>query len=55
MITLPEWDSSECLVAVQAAQSMAHRFREDIAIQDDLSVVLLSDAQKPILEIIRYE
>jgi len=51
---MPEWDSEDCLVAIQAAQSMADRFREHVAIQEDLSVVLLRDADKPALEIILY-
>lgn len=45
----------DCRLAVEAANSMSIRFKEDVAIQDDLSVVLLRDAQRPILEIIRHE
>ena len=51
---IQEYDSGDAMVAVQAAQSMSLRFREDVAIQDDLSVVLLRDAKRTILEIVRY-
>lgn len=49
-----EFDSDDCQVAIQAAQSMARRFREDIAIMPNLAVILLRHAQQPPLEIIRY-
>lgn len=52
---IEEYDSADAMVAVQAAQSMCLRFREDVAIQDDLSVVLLRDAQRIVLEIVRYD
>jgi len=49
-----EFDSDDCQVAIQAAQSMARRFQEDIAIMPDLAVILLRNAQHTPLEIIRY-
>lgn len=54
-IDWPQFDSDDCQVAVQAAQSMAKRFREDIAIMPNLAVVLLRHTQQTPLEIIRYQ
>lgn len=50
-----QFSSDDCKVAIQAAESMASRFREDVAIMPDLAVVLLRDAQQTPLEIIRYQ
>lgn len=54
-IDWPEFDSDDCQVAVQAAQSMARRFQQDVAIMSDLAVVLLRHAKQTPLEIIRYQ
>jgi hypothetical protein len=40
-------------IAVQAAMQMAERFGEDVAIMADLSVMLLREADSPLIEIIR--
>jgi hypothetical protein len=40
-------------IAVQAAMQMAERFGEDVAIMDNLSVLLLKEASSPCIEIIR--
>ena len=40
-------------IAVQAAMQMAERFGEDVAIMDNLSVLLLREADSPYIEIIR--
>jgi hypothetical protein len=40
-------------IAVQAAMQMAERFGEDVAIMDNLSVLLLKEANSPCIEIIR--
>ena len=53
-IDWPEFDSDDCQVAIQAAQSMAKRFQQDVAIMPDLAVILLRHAQQTPLEIIRY-
>lgn len=50
-----QFNSDDCMIAVQAAHSMANKFREDVAIQSDLSVVLLRERQQPVLEIVRYD
>jgi len=52
---VPEFDSEDCQLALQAAVSMSRRFREDIAIMDDLRVVKLCDAIGSPLEIIRHQ
>lgn len=54
-IDWPEFNSDDCNVAIQAAQSMTNRFKEDVAIMPNLAVVLLRHAQQPPLEIIRYQ
>lgn len=40
-------------IAVQAATQMAERFGEDVAIMDNLSVLLLREVSSPCIEIIR--
>jgi len=47
-------DSEDVRLAVQAATQSARRLGEDMAIQQDLSVVPFSQAKEPPLEIIRY-
>jgi len=46
-------DPDDYRIAVQAAMQMAERFREDVAIMDNLSVLLLREADSPSIEIIR--
>lgn len=50
LVTEPE----DAQIALQAAESMAARFHQDIAIMPDLSVVMLNAATEPPLEIVRY-
>ncbi len=47
------YSSDDAKIALQAAESMAFRFGEDMAIMGDLSVVRLADADEPPLEIVR--
>ena len=46
-------DPDDYQIAVQAAMQMAERFGEDVAIMDNLSVLLLKEANAPCIEIIR--
>lgn len=46
-------DPDDYRIAVQAAMQMAERFGEDVAIMDNLSVLLLKEANSPCIEIIR--
>jgi len=46
-------DLSDYQVAVQAAMQMAERFGEDVAIMQDMSVMLLKVAESPSIEIVR--
>ena len=55
MFKIEIFDSTDCLVAIQAAVSMSERFREDIAILSDLSVVKLSQTNDVPLEIVKYQ
>lgn len=48
-----EFNSDDVKLAVQAATQTAERLGEDVAIQQDLSVVPLWAAKEPPLEIIR--
>lgn len=48
-----KYDSEDVRLAVQAATQTAERLGEDVAIQQDLSVVPLWAAREPPLEIIR--
>lgn len=46
--------SDDALIAVAAAEAMARRWREDIAILQTLKVVRLKDCEEPPIEIVRY-
>ncbi len=46
-------DSDDYQIAVRAAMQMAERFGEDVAIMDNLSVLLLREVDSPCIEIIR--
>ena len=46
-------DLDDYQIAVQAAIQMSERFGEDVAIMDNLSVLLLREANSPYIEIIR--
>ena len=48
-----KYDSEDVRLAVQAATQTAERLGEDVAIQQDLSVLPLWAADEPPLEIIR--
>lgn len=54
-IDWPMFDSEDCRIAIEAAQTMAKRWGCDTAIMQDLRVVKLADAEHPPLEIIRCE
>ena len=45
---------NDAQLALEAAESMAKRTRQDVAIMSDYRTVLLKDANEPPLEIIRY-
>ena len=45
---------NDAQLALEAAESMAQRMKQDVAIMMDLSAKLLKDVQEPPLEIIRY-
>jgi len=45
----------DVLVSVQAGQQTANRLKKPVAIQKDLSVVILENATMEVLEIIRPE
>ena len=45
---------NDAQLALEAAESMAKRLEEDVAIMMDLSTKLLKDVKEPPLEIIRY-
>tara|TARA_A100000171_G_C2099044_1_gene128656 strand:+ start:161 stop:397 length:237 start_codon:yes stop_codon:yes gene_type:complete len=47
------YSSDDAKIALQAAESMAFRFGEDMAIMQDLSVIHLANADEPPLEIVR--
>ena len=44
--------TSDILIALEAAESMAKRANRDVVVQNDLSVVFKQDATKPVLETI---
>lgn len=48
------FDSEECKIAVQAAESMSRRFRCDIVILFDLSIKLSDQHKGEYLEKIRF-
>jgi hypothetical protein len=45
---------NDAQLAIKAAESMAQRMKQDVAIMMGLSTTLLKDVQEPPLEIIRY-
>ena len=45
---------NDAQLALEAAESMAKRVKQDVAIMSDYRTVLLKDAKEPPLEIIRY-
>lgn len=47
-------DSEDCDIAIRAAHTMAQRFREDMAITQDLAVIRLSECREPPLEIVTF-
>ena len=47
-------DSEDCDIAIRAAHTMAERFREDMAITQELAVVKLSECKEPPLEIVAF-
>jgi hypothetical protein len=54
-IDWPMFDSSDCLIAIQAATTMANRWGCDAAIMQDLSVIKYSEATDVPLEIVRCQ
>lgn len=48
------YETEDVLTALRAAEKMAVRFRQDIAVLHDLRVVPLSTNDEPALEIVRY-
>ena len=51
---MDSYETEDVLMALKAAERMAIRFREDMAVLHDLSVVALATNDEPALEIIRY-
>tara|TARA_R100000951_G_scaffold8301_1_gene7553 strand:- start:1541 stop:1732 length:192 start_codon:yes stop_codon:yes gene_type:complete len=51
---LDSYETEDVLMALKAAERMAIRFGEDMAVLHDLSVVALATNDEPALEIIRY-
>ena len=51
---LDSYETEDVLTALRAAEKMAIRFREDVAVLHDLRVVALSTNDEPALEIVRY-
>ncbi len=47
--------SDDVLISLQAGQQTANRLKKSVAIQKDLSVVVLENATMEVLEIIRPE
>ena len=47
--------SEDVLISIQAGQQTANRLKKSVAIQKDLSVVVLENATMEVLEIIRPE
>ena len=54
MARIQALDSEDCDIAIAEAQKMAERFKTDMAICRDLSVVALCHAQGETLETIRF-
>jgi len=48
------FDSEECMIAVQAAESMSRRFRCDVVILFDLSIKLSNQHEGEYLEKVRF-
>ncbi len=48
-------DLDEVLISLQAGQQTANRLKKPVAIQKDLSIVMLENATLEVLEIIRPE
>jgi hypothetical protein len=48
-------DLDEVLISLQAGQQTANRLKKPVAIQKDLSIVMLENATLEVLEVIRPE
>lgn len=54
LVSLSNEDMEDWIIAVRAAEAMALRWQEDVAILTDFKVVKLSSNDEPPLEIVRY-
>jgi hypothetical protein len=55
LVSLTNEDIEDWIIALRAAETMAKRWREDVAILKDFRVVKLKENDEPPLEIIRYD
>ena len=55
LVSLSNEEIEDWIVALRAAEAMAKRWQEDVAILTDFRVVKLKDNDEPPLEIIRYD
>lgn len=55
LVSLTNEDIEDWIIALRAAETMAKRWREDVAILTDFRVVKLKENDEPPLEIIRYD
>ena len=54
LVSLTNEDMEDWIIALRAAETMAKRWQEDVAILTDFRVVKLSSNDEPPLEIVRY-
>jgi hypothetical protein len=55
LVSLTNEDIEDWIIALRAAETMAKRWRQDVAILKDFRVVKLKENDEPPLEIIRYD
>jgi len=55
LVSLSNEEIEDWIIALRAAEAMAKRWQEDVAILTDFRVVKLKDNDEPPLEIIRYD
>ena len=54
LVSLTNEDMEDWIIALRAAEAMAKRWQEDVAILTDFRVVKLANNDEPPLEIVRY-
>ena len=55
LVSLSNEEIEDWIIALRAAEAMAKRWQEDVAILTDFRVVKLKENDEPPLEIIRYD